>query len=150
MKRILFVDVRNATRSQIAEAWCNHIAGVDAKGFSCGTMPANTVDKRAVQVMREVGIDIRRAVPKNVNQQMVAQADIVVLMGKDIRPHAFSPTRIWDLQDPAGKSVDEVRILRDQIYQYVQELIAEIQMQDLENISTLSEWKSLMHCLSYS
>jgi protein-tyrosine-phosphatase len=126
MKRVVFIDVRNATRSQIAEAWFSHLANGSGEAYSCGTMPANKVDLRAVKVMREVGLQIHTRTPKLVNQQTLANADLVVLMGKDINPRAFSPTHIWDFDDLAGKPIEDVRTLRDKIHIRVQDLIAEI------------------------
>ena len=126
MKRVVFIDVRNATRSQIAETWFNHLANGCGEAYSCGTMPANKMDLRAIKVMREVGLKIHTHAPKLVNQQALACADIIVLMGKDINPRAFSPTHIWDFDDLAGKPIEEVRALRDKIQVRVQDLIAEI------------------------
>ncbi|CAG0945400.1 arsenate reductase [Anaerolineae bacterium] len=148
MKRILFVDVRNATRSQIAEAWCNHLAGKYAQAQSCGTMPANTIDERAAQMMREVGLDLRAKSPKRVSQQAIAQADIVVLMGKDIQPYAFKDARVWEFKDLAGEPVEQVRILRDRIRTRVQNLIAEIRIAEFDSVTTASEWHELMLCLA--
>jgi len=148
MKHVLFIDTRNVTRSQIAEAWFNHIAGEWAHADSCGTMPAHAVDPRARQVMLEVGLDIRSHSPKFVNQQMLAQAGIVVLMGKDVQPHVFKPDHVWDLKDPAGESLDAVRVLRDEIWTRVLELIAEIRMSELDSITTIRQWETLMLCLA--
>jgi arsenate reductase len=145
MKRVLFIDVRNATRSQIAEAWFNHLARGWGQAQSCGTMPANAIDPRAVLAMSEVGVDIRRRAPKPISQQLLGQARIVVLMGKDIHPRAFSPTYVWNFKDLTGKPMEEMRWLRDQIREHVQELIEEMQLEELDQISTEPEWQSLMH-----
>lgn len=126
MKRVVFIDVRNATRSQIAEAWFSHLANGSGEAYSCGTMPANKVDLRAIKVMREVGLQIHTRTPTLVNQQALANADLVVLMGKDINPRAFSPTHIWDFDDLAGKPIEDVRALRDKIHSRVQDLVAEL------------------------
>jgi len=147
MKRVLFIDVRNATRSQMAEAWFNHLAQGWGQAQSCGTMPANTVDPRTAQVMREVGIDIRRRTTKPVSQQLLAQADIVVLMGKDVHPRAFSPTYIWDFRDLADQPIEQVRCLREQIRERIQELIGDLQFEGLEQISTEPQWQLLIHLL---
>jgi arsenate reductase (thioredoxin) len=147
MKRVLFVDVRNATRSQIAEAWFNQLASDLGVAQSCGTMPANRTDPRAIQAMREAGLNLRRAMPKMVNQQLIAQSDMVVLMGKDIRPDAFSPTYVWEFQELTGRPIEEVRQLRDQIRNNVQALIAEIRLQDLDEIMTPWQWQIMMESL---
>ncbi|MBI5301633.1 MAG: low molecular weight phosphatase family protein [Chloroflexi bacterium] len=148
MKRILFVDVRNATRSQIAEAWFNHLADASWQAQSCGTMPAHALDERAVQVMAEVGVDLRAGTPKRVSQQATARADIIVLMGKDIQPYAFNTARIWEFQDLSGESVEQVRFLRERIRARVQDLIAEIRLIEFESVNTASEWRALMACLA--
>jgi protein-tyrosine-phosphatase len=85
MKRVLFVDIRNAICSRMAEAWFNYLADGCGVAASCGTMPAKKVDLCAAQVMQEVKLDIQDRTTTRVNQQMLAQADIVVLMGKDIK-----------------------------------------------------------------
>ncbi len=126
MKQILFIDVRNATRSQIAETWFNHLAGKAGKARSCGTLPAEQISGRTLQVMQEIGIDLSRKSPKPITQTMLNQADVVVLIGSGIYPRAFSPAQIWNLEDSTGKSIAQVRELRDQICQRVEQLITEI------------------------
>jgi|GEM_PF-3102323 len=134
MKHILFIDVRNATRSQIAEAWVNHLAHDYAEARSCGTMPADRIGGRACQVMQEVGIDLRLKRPRAITQALMNWADIVVVLGTGIFPRAFAPTQIWDLEDPTGKSLDEVRRLRDEIRVKVENLIGELQQQEMNNV----------------
>ena len=147
MKRVLFIDVRNATRSQIAEAWFNHLAAGWGQARSCGTMPASAIDPRAVQVMREVGLDLSGS-PQGVNQQLLNESHLVALMGEDISPHAFSPTRIWNFDDCVGKPLEKVRVLRDEIRNRVRELIVEIRLEDLDSVSTLPQWQTLMELVS--
>jgi arsenate reductase len=127
VKRILFIDLRNTARSQMAEAWFNQFAEGWAKAYSCGTMPAATVDPQTVTVMREVGIEMRNAHPKPIHNALFAQADVIVLMGKDVDPGTFAPDYIWDFQDPTGKDVIHYRVQRDAIRNQVQELIVELQ-----------------------
>ncbi len=148
MKRILFVDVRNSTRSQIAQAWFNHLAGRSAQAQSCGTMPANAIDERATQVMSEVGLDLRGKSLKRVSQQAIAQADVIVLMGKDVQPYAFKSAIVWEFKDLAGEPIENVRILRDRIRTRVQNLIAEIRIAEFDSVTTTAEWHELMLCLA--
>ena len=148
MKRIVFIDARNATRSQIAEAWFNHLAKDCGQAQSCGAMPANRVDVRAIKVMREVGLEIHTRAPKPINQQLLANADLVVLMGRDVRPYAFQSTQIWDFRDLDGEPIEAVRDLRDQIRARVQKLIAEIRMEEFETITTPTAWREMMLCLA--
>ncbi len=147
MKHVLFVDIRNAIRSPMAEAWFNYFADGCGMAASCGTMPANRIDPCAAYVMQEIGIEIADKIPKTVNQQILARADILVLMGKDIRPDAFTPTYVWDFQDLGGQLVGEMRCLRDQIRQKVLELVTQIQLQDLDSITTPLQWQTLMECI---
>lgn len=138
MKRILFVDLRNTARSQMAEAWFNQFAEGWAKAYSCGTMPAAMPDPLTIQVMREVEIRARSWMPKPLNNALLTQADIVVLMGKDVFPGALTPDFVWDFQDPTGKDVVHYRIQRDAIRCRVQELIVELQRVHFE--STRADW----------
>lgn len=142
MKRVLFVDVRNATRSQIAEAWFNHLMGNQAQASSCGTLPAERVSVRAVEAMREMGIDICRKCPKPITQPILDRADIVVFMGTGIYPRVHHGVRVWDFQDPAGGSLDHVRELRDQICSHVERLIAEIAQE--ESAPAWVDWEMLL------
>lgn len=82
--------------------------------------------------MREVGIDLRTHVPRMVNQQSLADADVVILMGKDVYPRAFSPRAIWNFQDPSGKPLTSYRELRDAIRLNVLILVAEIRRTSAE------------------
>ncbi len=138
MKRILFIDLRNTARSQMAEAWFNQFADGWAKAYSCGTMPAARPDPLTIQVLQEAGMETRALLPKPVNSTLLAQADFVVLMGKDVFPGAFTPDAIWDFQDPTGKDVIHYRIQRDAIRCRVQELIVELQR--LRFDATTSDW----------
>lgn len=138
MKRILFIDLRNSARSQMAEAWFNQFAEGWAKASSCGTMPAELVDPFTLQVLNQVGINTRGLMPKPVNNTLLSQADIVVLMGKDVYPGAFTPDYIWDFQDPTDKEIVHYRVQRDAIRCRVQELIVELHR--LRYNSTESDW----------
>lgn len=138
MKRILFVDLRNTARSQMAEAWFNQFAEGWAKASSCGTMPAAMSDPLTIQVMREVEIHARSWMPKPLNNALLTQADVVVLMGKDVFPGALTPDYVWDFQDPTGKDVVHYRIQRDAIRCRVQELIVELQRVRFD--STQTDW----------
>lgn len=138
MKRILFVDLRNTARSQMAEAWFNQFADGWAKALSCGTMPAALPDPLTIQVLRQAGIDTQNMFPKPINNSLLTQADIVVLMGKDVFPGAFTPDYVWDFQDPTGKDIIHYRVQRDAIRCRVQELIVELQR--IRFNSTQSDW----------
>lgn len=96
--------------------------------------------------MREAGIDMNRARPKMVNQQMLARSDIVVIMGRDLYPEALSPTYIWNFLDLNGQPVNEFRALRDAIRQHVADLIDDIRISsiEIESVATSRQWESLM------
>lgn len=127
MKRLLFIDRRNTARSQMAEAWFNRFAEGWAKASSCGTMPAATPDPHTTRVLAEQGIDTQNLIPKPIHNSLLAQADYVVMMGKDIYPGAFTPDAIWDFADPTGKDIIHYHIQCDAIRCRVQELIVELQ-----------------------
>ncbi len=144
VRRVLFIDVRNATRSQMAEAWFNRLADGYGVATSCGTMPAKGMDPLTVQVMQEIGIDVRHRRPKAIDQQTWQSAQLIVLMGKDINPDALQPTHIWDFQEVVGCPIQDVRMLRDRVRERVQRLIAEIQMQDPDAITAELQWQTIM------
>lgn len=126
MRRVLFIDVRNAICSQMAEGWFNHLAGGFAHAESCGTMPAPYISLRAVKVMSEVGVNIARHTSKGISQNLLNQADVVILIGKGIYPHIFAPNAIWDFSDSPDLSLEQLRDLRDRIGDKVKALIQEM------------------------
>jgi len=118
MKTVLFVCVGNSGRSQMAEGFFNHLANGKARAASAGTKPASAVDPKTIEVMREVGIDISATRPKTLTMEMLDQADRVVTMGcgvEGVCPASFVQTEDWQLQDPKGKPIEEVRRIRDEI-----------------------------------
>jgi arsenate reductase len=126
MKRVLFVCVRNAGRSQMAEAFFHRVAKGKARGFSAGTQPANKVHPVVVEAMREVGVDISRRKPKMLTSKMLRGADRVITMGCSVAeacPASIVPTEDWELDDPEGKPIEIVRQIRDQIETKVDELV---------------------------
>jgi len=127
--RVLFVCVHNAGRSQMAEAFFNALAKGRAQGFSAGTEPAARVNPLVVQAMKEVGIDIGHTSPKRLTLDMVQKADRVISMGCQMDqacPTALVPMEDWRLEDPEGKSLEEVRGIRNEVRRRVQELLSEL------------------------
>jgi protein-tyrosine-phosphatase len=124
----MFVCVHNAGRSQMAQGFLHHLAGDRIEVRSSGTMPGDQVNPSAVAAMAELGIDISAAKPKVLTDEDVRASDYVITMGcGDACP--FYPGKIyldWKLQDPAGKGVEDVRPIRDEIKVLVENLIAEI------------------------
>jgi arsenate reductase (thioredoxin) len=123
MKYVLFVCTHNAGRSQMAEAFFEGYALEDVRAESAGSDPAREVWPAAVEVMREVGIDISGRKPKRLTTEMQLHADWAVTMGcGDVCPYVPTAVDAWDIPDPAGRPVDEVREIRDMIDARVREL----------------------------
>jgi arsenate reductase len=129
MKKLLFVCTHNAGRSQMAEAFFNRMAKGRAKGLSAGTQPSEKVNPTVVEAMREVGIDICRRKPKMLTFEMLEDADRVITMGCSVEkscPASFVPTEDWELDDPEGEPIEQVRKIRDEIKARVEKLVEEL------------------------
>jgi protein-tyrosine-phosphatase len=129
LKKILFVCVENAGRSQMAEAFANKYGENKFISSSAGNKPASQVNPLVVEVMKEKGIDISQNKPKLISFQMANESDLIVTMGcndQGICPGPFfKPTIDWKLEDPKGKPIEKVREIRDEIEGKVQRLIEE-------------------------
>lgn len=128
MKKVLFVCVHNSGRSQMAEAFFNQMAKGKAAAISAGTRPAVHMDKGVVEAMHEIGIDIRNQRPKLLTFTMLENADRVITMGCGVEetcPASFVPAEDWELNDPEGRSLEEVRKVRDTIRDRVETLVKE-------------------------
>lgn len=125
---VLFLCTHNAGRSQMALGFFNELAGDRAVGLSGGSEPGNAVNPAAVAVMAEVGIDISGEFPKPWTDEIVRAADVVITMGCGDACPLFPGKRYedWEIADPAGQSVDEVRPIRDEIKARVEQLLAEL------------------------
>ncbi|WP_239405213.1 arsenate reductase ArsC [Frankia sp. Cj3] len=125
---VLFVCVHNAGRSQLAAGWLSHLAAGAIEVRSAGSMPAEQINPAAVAAMAEVGIDITTQTPKILTIEAVEASDVVVTMGCGDACPVFPGKRYedWQLDDPAGQSVDAVRTIRDDIQTRVEKLIAEL------------------------
>ena len=126
---VLFVCVHNAGRSQMAAAWLNHLSAGSIEVRSAGSAPAAQVNPSAVEAMAEVGIDIAAEQPKILTTEAVKESDVVITMGCGDACPIFPGKRYedWELEDPAGKNVEGVRPVRDEIKRRVEELIASLQ-----------------------
>lgn len=130
MQKVLFVCVHNSGRSQIAEAFLNRLAKGKAVATSAGTDPNLHVNPSVVEAMLEVGIDISNQRPKPLTLEMLENVDRVITMGcsaEGVCPTSFIPTENWELEDPKGKPIEEVRQIRDEIKAKVEELAEEFQ-----------------------
>ena len=125
---ILFVCVENAGRSQMAEGFFNKSAPEGYRAISAGTKPVSQINPVAIEVMKEVGIDISNQKSKEITEDMMRNSFKTVNMGcidKESCPTLFLPNVLdWKLEDPKDKSVEKVREIRDEIDQRVKELVA--------------------------
>ncbi len=128
---VLFLCVHNAGRSQMAAGWLQHLAGDRVHVYSGGSEPASEVNAAAIAAMAEVGIDISTEYPKPWTDEIVRAADVVITMGCGDACPLFPGKRYedWELDDPAGLTVDDVRPIRDDIRQRVEQLITSLQLQ---------------------
>ena len=112
----------------MAEAFFNQMAKGKVKAISAGTKPAAHTDKGVVKAMREIGIDVSKQKPKALTMEMIEKADRGITMGcgvEDACPASFVPTGDWELDDPEGKSMEEIRKIRDTIRDRVETLLKE-------------------------
>jgi arsenate reductase len=122
---VLFVCVRNAGRSQMAQAIFNDRAAGRATARSAGSEPAGALHPEVVSSLAEIGLDVSGAKPQGLGLDLLRGVDVVVGMGcGDACPHIPGARRIeWDIADPAGRSLEEVRTIRDSIARRVDELL---------------------------
>ena len=126
MKYVLFVCTHNAGRSQMAQALFERYAPDDVRAESAGSDPVRQVWPEVVEVMREVGIDLSGNKPKRLSVEMQLHADWAVTMGcGDVCPYVPTTVDDWDIPDPAGRPIAEVRGIRDVIDDRVHELATE-------------------------
>ena len=130
MKKILFVCVENAGRSQIAEGFFRKYAPDGFVAVSAGTKPVNNLNPIVVEVMKEIGIDISQQKSKLISNEMIDESESVVNMGcmdKESCPALFvEDIADWGIEDPKGKSIEQVRIIRDTIESKIKELVANL------------------------
>jgi arsenate reductase len=122
---VLFLCVHNAGRSQMALGWFTHLAAGRAVAWSGGSEPGREINPAAIAAMAEVGIDITGEFPKHWTDEIVRAADVVITMGCGDECPFFPGKRYedWALEDPAGKDVEAVRPIRDEIRERVTELL---------------------------
>jgi arsenate reductase (thioredoxin) len=125
---VLFLCVHNAGRSQMAAGWMRHLAGDRVDVFTGGSDPADELNRGAVAAMAERGIDISDELPQTWSDEIVRASDVVVTMGCGDACPLFPGKRYvdWALDDPSGKTVEEIRPIRDEIERRVRELMAEL------------------------
>lgn len=135
-KTVLFVCVHNAGRSQMAEGFFRKYAPKGYATLSAGTKPVSEINALAIQVMKELGIDISNQKSKDLTEDMIRNATTVVNMGcmdNNFCPTVYIPRVIdWGLEDPKDKPIEKVREIRDEIDRRVRELAAELNKQDIK------------------
>ncbi len=125
---VLFVCVHNAGRSQMAAGFLTQLAGGRIEVRSAGSIPGDEVNPAAIEAMSEVGIDISDQKPKVLTTETVQASDYVITMGCGDACPVFPGKQYldWSLEDPAGKGVESVRPIRDEIKTRIEALVAEI------------------------
>lgn len=125
---IVFLCVHNAGRSQMAAGWARYLAGDRIELFSGGSDPASAVNPAAVAVMAEDGVDISSELPQPWTEEIVLAADVVITMGCGDACPVFPGVRYeeWELPDPAGLPIEEIRPIRDEIRARVEDLLARL------------------------
>jgi arsenate reductase len=128
MAHVLFVCLHNAGRSQISQALFEQAAARIHTADSAGTTPAARVHPEVVEVMQEIGIDLTDHQPKALTRELAQQADIMVTMGcGDQCPYIPGKRYLnWNLPDPKGRPLDEIRSTRDDIARRIDELLAQL------------------------
>ncbi len=130
MKKVLFICVENAGRSQMAEAFMNYHGKGKVVASSAGIMLADTVNPRVVEAVKEKGIDISMRKPKLLTVKMAEEADKIITMGCSVEKYCPAPLLKnvvdWGLEDPKDKPMERVREIRDEIERRVLELLAEL------------------------
>jgi arsenate reductase len=127
---VLFLCTHNAGRSQMAMGFFSYLAGDSAVAWSGGSEPGDQINPAAVEVMAERGINIGQEYPKPWTDEIVQAADVVITMGCGDACPIFPGRRYeeWVLDDPSGKTVDDVRPIRDEIEQRVRQLLADLEV----------------------
>ena len=125
---VLFVCVHNAGRSQMAAGWLRHLAGDTVEVRSAGSAPGKAINPAAVEAMAEVGIDITGQTPRKLEWETAESSDVIITMGCGDACPVFPGKRYedWKLEDPAGKGVEAVRPIRDEIRTRIEKLLADL------------------------
>lgn len=131
---VLFVCVHNAGRSQMAAAYANHLSGAAVEVRSAGSAPADQINPAVREAMLEEDIDISAERPKILTTEAVQASDVVITMGCGDTCPIFPGKRYedWTLEDPAGRGVEAVRPIRDEIKRRVLILLMELQVEPVD------------------
>ena len=127
--RVLFVCVENARRSQMAQGFAERLGKGNLEIFSAGSRPSSQIDPLVIEVMKEKGIDLSSRYPKGLNDLPPVEMDYLVTMGcEETCPAALAKRIIeWEIPDPKGRPVDEVRRIRDMLEAKAKMLLTEVE-----------------------
>ena len=128
-KKIVFVCVENARRSQMAQGFAEALGQGKIEVYSAGSHPSSSIDPMVIEVMKEKGIDLSGKQPKSLNELPPVEMDYLVTMGCEETCPAISAEKIieWDIPDPKGKSMDDIRKIRDMLEAKVKMLLEEVE-----------------------
>jgi protein-tyrosine-phosphatase len=134
---VLFLCVHNAGRSQMAAGWMRHLAGDQVDVFSGGSEPAEALNQAAVAAMAEKGIDISSELPQPWADEIVRAADVIVTMGCGDACPVYPGKRYidWELDDPSGRPIEEVRLIRDDLERRIRGLMSELGVETTSSAS---------------
>jgi len=127
-KRIVFVYVENARRSQMAEGFANAFGRGKLEVYSAGSRPSSQIDPLVIEVMKEKGIDLTAKRPKSLNELPPIEMDYLITMGcEETCPAVLAKKTVeWQIPDPKGKPIDEIRRIRDMLEAKVKTLLEEV------------------------
>src|SRR5512137_346664 len=127
-KRILFVCVQNASRSQMAQGFAEAFGKGRVDAYSAGSRPSSQINPMAIEAMKEKGIDLSGRLPKGLNDLPPVEMDYLITMGCEETCPAVPAKKVieWQVPDPKGKSIDEVRRIRDMLENQVKRLLEEM------------------------
>ncbi len=141
IRYVLFVCNHNAGRSQMAQAFFERYGPEDVRAESAGTEPAPEIWPPVVEAMREVGIDLEGRKPKKLTLEMQLHADWAITMGcGDACPYVATIVEAWDIPDPAGRPIEDVRAIRDGIEAHIRELV-EDRLEEIRTDRTAHEMR---------
>lgn len=141
MKYVLFICTHNAGRSQMAQAFFEREAPEEVRAESAGSEPAHELWPSVIEVMREVGIDLAGRRPRKLLVEMQLHADWAVTMGcGDVCPYVPTMVESWDIPDPARRTIEEVRAIRDQVEEHVHRLIVE-RLDEIQSDRSAHQWR---------
>jgi len=128
LKKIVFICVENARRSQMAQGFAEVFGGEKVEVYSAGSIPSSQIDPIVIEVMKEKGIDVSGRRPKGLNDLPPIEMDYLITMGCEETCPAISSKKIieWNIPDPKGKSIDVFREVRDMIEDKIRVLLAQI------------------------